>query len=216
MAKRKTVEEKIGEGDELELELDQAQDEDPVDIVGGESLEDEPDFKDLTQTEEDVEEDEAAEKQAVSVAIELSDDPVRLYLKEIGRVDLLSSDQELWLAVRMEAQRRLTVLSNGRAAKKTEEATIVAVHQVLFDDMRTAWKRVREDAKRLGHSSPELTQIVDESTLLRETWQGPEPSYIRDWLNIDLWGSDPTWEQVARNTIDVLAAIYLFPRLAAE
>jgi RNA polymerase primary sigma factor len=211
MAKQKAPEEDVLEGEELDIEDDESKDEDPDEVVGGESLEDEPDFKDLAQSEEEVEEDEAAEKQAVSVAIELSDDPVRLYLKEIGRVDLLSSDQEMWLAVRMEAQRRMTVLSNGRAAKKTEEATIVAVHQVLFDDMRTSWKRIREDAKRLGHSVPELSQIVDESTLLRETWQGPEPSYVREWLNIDLWGSDPAWEQVARSTLDVLAAIYLFP-----
>ena len=36
---------------------------------------------------------------------ELSEDPVRLYLKEIGGIDLLDSDQEFWLATCLEAAR---------------------------------------------------------------------------------------------------------------
>ena len=35
------------------------------------------------------------------------DDPVRLYLKEIGLVELLDIDQEFWLAVLVDASKRL-------------------------------------------------------------------------------------------------------------
>ena len=48
-----------------------------------------------------------AEAAEVAQAIELSDDPVRMYLKEIGRVDLLATDQELWLFARMEAEKSI-------------------------------------------------------------------------------------------------------------
>ena len=44
------------------------------------------------------------------LAIEIGEDPVRLYLREIGRIDLLDSDQELWLATCMEAERRVELL----------------------------------------------------------------------------------------------------------
>ncbi len=42
-----------------------------------------------------------------ALMVELSEDPVRLYLKEIGGIDLLDTDREFWLASRMEAVRRI-------------------------------------------------------------------------------------------------------------
>ena len=42
-----------------------------------------------------------------AIAVELSEDPVRLYLKEIGLIHLLDSDSEFRLAARIEAQRRI-------------------------------------------------------------------------------------------------------------
>ena len=38
-----------------------------------------------------------------SLMMELSEDPVRLYLKEIGGIELLDTDREFWLATRLEA-----------------------------------------------------------------------------------------------------------------
>ncbi len=48
-----------------------------------------------------------------SLMVELSEDPVRLYLKEIGGIDLLDTDREFWLATRLEAARRIEMLSRG-------------------------------------------------------------------------------------------------------
>ena len=44
------------------------------------------------------------------VLAELSDDPVRLYLKDIGQIELLQVDHEFWLSARMEAMRRLDLI----------------------------------------------------------------------------------------------------------
>jgi RNA polymerase primary sigma factor len=207
------------EAEDVDLEVDP---EDAVDVVGGKSLEVEPDFEDSEDSDDsddsdesdDSEEDEREERKSGrqrSIAVELSDDPVRLYLKEIGRVDLLSSDQELWLAVRMEAADRLAVLRSGRAARRRFTDAEVAVQMSLFDDMRTAWKRVVEDARRLQKGEPDLLLISEEARHLRQSWTSETVSYLRTWLDNELWGTDPAWEQVAHNAIEVFLALYLFP-----
>lgn len=74
---------------------------------------DEPDEYELLALEEEEDEEEEAEPEAVVVsgAVNLEatlpksiavDDPVRMYLKEIGTVPLLSGDEEVALAKRME------------------------------------------------------------------------------------------------------------------
>ena len=61
----------------------------------------EEDFEDIQFI--DVEEEEEEESIDISIPEGISiDDPVRMYLKEIGKVPLLSSDEEIGLAKRME------------------------------------------------------------------------------------------------------------------
>jgi len=45
-----------------------------------------------------------------SLAVELSEDPVRLYLKEIGQINLLDADSEFRLAARIEAEQVVEAL----------------------------------------------------------------------------------------------------------
>jgi RNA polymerase primary sigma factor len=211
MAKRKSAQDKRQLSIDFDFEDEvQPDPDDAVDVIGGKSLEVEPDF-DQALSSADVMVEDSLETRELPLALELSDDPVRLYLKEIGRVELLSPDQELWLAVRMEAARRLELLKLGRASRPRAADTTRAVQQALFDDMRTAWKRVIEDARRLRRPEPELSEVLEESRQLRHTWQSTSESYLRKWLDNEMWGSDPAWEQVARNAIEVLLALYLFP-----
>ncbi|WP_458862461.1 RNA polymerase sigma factor RpoD [Acidaminobacterium chupaoyuni] len=58
--------------------------------------EEDPDFKELV----DLPEEEVPDPSALAEGLAI-DDPVRMYLKEIGKVDLLSSDEEIELAKRM-------------------------------------------------------------------------------------------------------------------
>ena len=195
------------EVDDIEEEHDEELQE-PVDVVDGEAIEVEPDLEEDSDAV-----DSGAEKslKKLTVALELSDDPVRLYLKEIGRVDLLNTDQELWLAARMDAVNHLDMLQKGRGSSGRADEPLVSVYLTLFEDMRTAWKRVKEDAKRLEQPQPDIQLILEEARQLRHTWQTSSISYLRTWLDNELWGNDPAWEQVARNALDVFQTFYLYP-----
>ena len=63
---------------------------------------DSPDFSDIETEVEQYESAEEMEKMLVQEGLAI-DDPVRMYLKEIGRVPLLDNDQELVLAEKMAA-----------------------------------------------------------------------------------------------------------------
>lgn len=155
------------------------------------------------------------------VIVELSDDPVRLYLREIGQIDLLDVDRELWLGTRLEAPRRVDVLSRGhplaRGSTEGQEgrSTPRAIYMALFVEMKTAWRRVVEDTQRLGFECPDLSLILSEAQMLHVTWDIDTPSYLRAYLDNGLWGSDKLWDGVARHAFDVFLYLYMLPDVLA-
>jgi RNA polymerase primary sigma factor len=208
--KKKVKQEEVIASPDVSEKVLQEDTKDPVDVVDGQAIAIEPDLKEeKVLAVKSAEEEQALER--ISLTLELSDDPVRLYLKEIGRVDLLNTDQELWLAVRMNAVRQLEILRSGRAARGKKDDELIAVYLTLYDDMRTAWKRVKEDARRMKQTEPDLHLILEEARQLRQTWASDSVSYIRAWLSTDMWGTDPAWELVALNALNIFLAFYVFP-----
>jgi RNA polymerase primary sigma factor len=188
-----------GEADELTDELEEG-------LEPGEAGDLEPDLEEVLETEV-----EEVSPEDIGPAGEMTDDPVRLYLKEIGRVELLGPDQEVWLAVRMDAVRRIAAARPPRPSGRRPSAGLAEVHGALFDLLRTSWKRLLEDARRVRQRPPDLRLVLEEARQLRHTWQGDSPSYIRAWLDNGLWGSDPAWEQVARNGLQAFSILYSIP-----
>ncbi len=151
------------------------------------------------------------------------EDSVKLYLREIGNIDLLTQDQEFWLATRLDAVRHLEALSrqhplarksstneNG-ISKLNDPENIRLVYCALFDDLTTLWSRVVEDTQRLHFDRPDLLLIFKEAILLRETWQASGKSYLRSYLDNGLWGVDPFWNGLARTAFTVFLYLYVLP-----
>jgi len=161
-------------------------------------------------------EEEKVETRKIPTTVEMGDDPVRLYLKEIGRVDLLEADHELWLAVRMNADLKLNTFQANDGKQFRTSSDHEAIYRNLFNDLREYWKQVVTESKRLKQEPPDMQLVLEEARQLRRAWQGDSPSYIRAWLDNGLWGTDPDWEDVARNAIEAFLALYLMPEEIQE
>jgi len=137
---------------------------------------------------------------------ELSDDPVRLYLKEIGDIDLLTADQEFWLSTQLEADRRVLSARDRTGAKDS-----VRVYRALLEELLVSWQRVVEDTSRIQTAPPSLQSMLDEAQALQESWSPMEKSHLRTYLDNGKWGRDRYWDDIARNAFNVFVVLYILP-----
>ncbi len=173
--------------------------------------EDEVDFKLPTDEnwEEIVPEDNLDLLDDPKLVMELTEDPVRLYLKEIGTIELLDPDREFWLSAQLEASRRLDLLSRQHPLARRGSSPARSIYRALYEDLNTSRERLFADIQRLGYQSPDIRQILSEAQNLRYTWEGIAPSYLRNYLDNGLWGTDALWDGVARNAIAVYLYMYM-------
>jgi len=146
-----------------------------------------------------------------NLILELSEDPVRLYLKEIGGIELLDTDREFWLSTRLEAVRRIDLLNRSHPRAREGSSLPNNIYQALSDELFTAWKRLQEDARRLKRDLPDLGSVLVEAQSLRLVWATEKPSYLRAYLDNGLWGKDPLWDRVAQYAFTVYLCLYALP-----
>lgn len=195
------------EGEDLVMEVDDPEliDEEPVDIEEPLELIKNP-----------------------ALAEELSEDPVRLYLREIGQVKLLDADSEFRLSTMIEAWRLLEGLRHRASPRPirnkrqgTKEAPpqaeqVAALYRAALEDMLVAWKRLEEDATRLEARLPEMRLVVAEAQALRQGWEIDSPSYLRAFLDNGQWGRDSHWDGLAGHAFNLFIGLYILPpQLAA-
>jgi RNA polymerase primary sigma factor len=161
-------------------------------------------------------EESAAPATRRSTAGELSDDPVRLYLKEIGKIDLLETDFEFWLATRVEALRQIEALSRAHPLARQDESNGTNIYRALYDEILTAWNRLLEDTQRLDYACPDLELILAEAQMLQQTWNSEAPSYLRSYLDNGLWGKDQFWDTIAKHAFTVFMGLYILPSEVAQ
>ena len=144
------------------------------------------------------------------LATEMSDDPVRLYLREIGQVKLLDSDSEFRLAGIVEAKRLIKAIVRrgpGRNAASDEHA----IYHAALGELNTAWERMEVDAKRLGLPLPDQSLVLAEAQMLHKDWQTQSPSYLRSYLSNEMWCKDKVWESLVANIFYIFLVYYILP-----
>ena len=147
-----------------------------------------------------------------AIALELTDDPVRLYLKEIGQINLLDADSEFRLAARIEACERVELFKNHVKTGSKNVMFYRSLFYLIVTELTTSWERLQEDAERMSvKACPDLSLILAEALLLRQSWQSEEPSYLHSFLDNGMWGKDPIWEGLVRQAFSMFLCMYLLP-----
>ena len=154
---------------------------------------------------------------AIPPILTTSDDPVRLYLREIGRIDLLDSDHEFWLSSQMKAHE--LIQSDENELTKADDESKEPSRQLILSickTMITDYKSVRQNAKKLNVALPDLENMLKEAQSLRLAWKIKEPSYLRSFLESEFWSQQKKYGDLVNSIYNVYLAFYLLPDVLAE
>ncbi len=144
---------------------------------------------DLVEIEES---SEALTEEDETVSLIPGDDPVRMYLHEIGRVPLLEPQHESWLAIRKEASAYLTQLRSRRSISGQEAETHLNddnldTLRAIISALEETWGILQEDHASQGLPLPDLGRMVTEIRMIRQPALPNEASYLRDFLKQFGW-----------------------------
>ncbi len=140
---------------------------------------------------------------------ELSEDPVRLYLREIGQVKLLDADSEFRLSTMIDGYR--LVMNLQRREPRKGKGQYETIYRLILDEIVIAWKRFEEDAQRQNAAMPDMSLVAAEAQSLRQGWEFDSPSYLRAYLDNGQWGRDPYWDALASHAFNLFMGLYLLP-----
>jgi RNA polymerase primary sigma factor len=144
---------------------------------------------------------------------ELIDDPVRMYLKEIGQVRLLDPDQEMWLAIQMSAEPRQMQIRNQLAARLKRsprlDEIVLDIYEILLPE---AWQRVERACRKARLSPPNLAIITQEALSLRTGLPMDVQSHMRTFLeNGRAESGRITGTELTAALFEVFVLVYLLP-----
>ncbi len=138
-----------------------------------------------------------------------ADDPVRMYLKEIGQVPLLDPNTEMWLSSQMAALSLLrTACINPETGKQRSYREAI---RFLYAELSHFWASVQAQAADYNLTVPDLLAFLAEARSLCEPLNPAQRSHIRTYLEQGEWGRDEGWTTLARHLFEVFQGLYLIP-----
>jgi len=133
---------------------------------------------------------------------ELSQDPVRLYLKEIGEIDLLTAESEFRLATRNEAHARLDWLKTRELKVNSEPINQKALFSQILVDLHQTFGNLHLFCQtNQAIDLPDFSLVLAEAQALRTQWKNDEPSYTRSYLGIYWNESEQTTDAIRAEVI---------------
>jgi RNA polymerase primary sigma factor len=144
-------------------------------------------------------------------AATLADDPVRMYLKEIGQVQLLDPDRETWLSCQIAALNLLRTVTEQVTPETGHDPEPCEILSVIYCHLLTYWQNLLTQIIYFDVEAPVIDLLISEAQSLRRSWNGESPSYVRVYLEQADWGRDDRWNKVAASMFQVFQALYLIP-----
>jgi RNA polymerase primary sigma factor len=165
-------------------------------------------------TSEELEEIEQQADEVIAQSLfKSTDDPVRMYLLEIGQVSLLDHHEEVWLSLQRTAGTYLQALRE-RLASSADGHLGREVLRALLEELGEAREEVVRRCDELDVAPPDLGRVVDEAALLQSSLLPGETSYIHAFLERNGWTSSQsaTRTALAERLFDVFRILYILPR----
>lgn len=138
-----------------------------------EEVEDEIDEEDQEEEIDEKELEEEIDKTVDSLAGIKLDDPVKMYLKEIGKVDLLTATEEIILARRMETGEIARKSINGYKFNKQNKNKLAS--DIFFGDLakvlQTADNYLREEKELDENTIKDLDGLINMGSLFKQVME---------------------------------------------
>ncbi|MDF1513392.1 MAG: RNA polymerase sigma factor RpoD [Anaerolineae bacterium] len=139
---------------------------------------------------------------------DLVDDPVRMYLRVIGQVDLLEPYQEVWLCIIREASTRMDTICETVVTASTPEIIENSLVD-LYTQARTLWNKSQKAAKAISVNLPSISDLILEIRRQQEVVITDQPSILYTVMGPNQWGDDPQWRPIILDLLNVISALYL-------
>lgn len=139
---------------------------------------------------------------------DLVDDPVRMYLRIIGRVDLLEPYQEVWLCIIREASARMEKVCETVVTANTPDIIENSLVD-LYIQARSSWKSSQTAAAKCNVELPSISQIMLEIRRQQEILITNEPSILYSIMGPNQWGDNPEWRPIVLEILNTATALYL-------
>ncbi len=167
---------------------------------------------DLNDDDDDYDDDDD------DISIASTEDPVRMYLKEIGQVPLLDSNREMWLSAEISAERlmqdiidELSRIEQGDKPNKSKLPSNFDIARQAYRQIIDWWQDALEKAKKFEVEAPSLNDIIDEVQMFNSDWDVDAPSPLRKYLRQKDWGRNEAWTAYAARLFDIVNAIQILP-----
>ncbi len=141
---------------------------------------------------------------------DLVEDPVRMYLREIGRVDLLEPYQEVWLCIIREAAAHLAEIYRTLQSVERDEPEQASLEH-LFGEARQSWSHAMRAARNHALTTLEDQQFLEEIRRQQHILITNTGSILYQSMGPNHWGDDPQWRPVIIRLLEAATFLYLLP-----